>query len=106
MRATVILVATVVCVTIATGLNAQQPTVGATITTPKTIALHLPATVDGCLEFVEKVLEHALEADLLDDQIEQSEAELEEMENACHEKRFSDALQSAKTIADIVATNK
>ena len=68
--------------------------------------LEEPANVDSCLSLLERVIEHALAADMLDDQIEKSEAELERMETACYDKRFIEALDAAKTVALIVAANK
>ncbi len=65
-----------------------------------------PDSVDGCLGLLEKVIEHALGADMLDDQIDKSEAELERMESACYDKRFSEAVDAAKVVVNLVAANK
>lgn len=73
---------------------------------PEPLKLEEPASVDVCLGMLEKVIEHALGADLLDDQIDKSELELERMESACYDKRFPEALDAAKMIVAIVATNK
>lgn len=72
----------------------------------KPLALSLPADADDCLKTLEAVLEHALDADLLDDQIDETETHLEKLETACHDGRFPEALEEAKAIEKIVAMNK
>lgn len=72
----------------------------------RTLELKLPANVDECLRTLETVLEYAVEADLLDDQIEEAETHLEKLETACHDGRFDEALAEAKAVEKIVATNK
>ena len=72
----------------------------------KPLALALPANTDDCLKTLEAVLEHALDADLLDDQIDETETHLEKLETACHDGLFPEALEQARAIEKIVAMNK
>jgi hypothetical protein len=83
-----------------------EPEPGETAKLTQPLQFEEPATVDNCLNLLERIIEHALGADMLDDQIDKSEAELERMETACYEKRFPEALDAAKAIAGIVASNK
>ena len=83
-----------------------QSTESAPATMSQPPAMVQPADVDDCLAFVETVLVYAVDADLLDDQIEEAETELEKMEAACYSKRFDDALEFAKAIVTIVSSNK
>ena len=86
-------------------IRAEQAGSGAQKTLPP-LDLIEPKTTEACLELLESVLEHAEAADLLDDQIDKSEAELERMDIACHDKRFADALDAAKIVAAMISTNK
>lgn len=74
--------------------------------TPRAIELKLPASIDECLRTLESALEYAVEADLLDDQIDEAETHLEKLETACHDGRFAEALEEAKAVEKIVAMNK
>ena len=73
---------------------------------PRSLELQTPTSLDECLRTLEIVLEHAVEADLLDDQIDEAESHLEKLETACHEGRFDEALTEARAVVKIVATNK
>lgn len=73
---------------------------------PEPLVLALPATTEACLEMMEAVIDRATEADMLDDQVDKAEAELDMMEAHCHEKRFAEALESAKAVMTLVAANK
>ena len=73
---------------------------------PKTVQLVLPATTDDCIRTLESSLERALEADLLDDQIDEAEGIFEKLETACIDGRFDEALEQAKAIERLVAMNK
>ena len=114
MRATMSSAAVLIWMALASGLAAQQspadpaPALGAQDTPMviKPLVIELPSTVEGCLALFEAVLQHSLDADLLDDQVDEAEVELENMEGACLEKRFPNALSAAKVIAGILATNK
>lgn len=77
-----------------------------TLKAAKPLELALPGNTDDCLRTLEVVLEHALDADLLDDQIDEAEQHLEKLEIACHDGRFPEALEEAKAIQKIVAMNK
>lgn len=70
------------------------------------LALSLPESADGCLSMLEAIIERAAAADMLDDQIDKAEAQLERMEVHCLEKRFVEALESAKAVMALVAANK
>lgn len=72
----------------------------------KPLALTLPANSDECLKTLEAVLEHALAADLLDDQLNEAEGRFERLETACIEGRFSEALEHAQAIDKLVSMNK
>ena len=72
----------------------------------KQLSLKLPTSKDECLQTLEAVFAHALEADLLDDQAEEAELHLERLEAACIDGKFADAMIEAKAIEKIVATNK
>lgn len=65
-----------------------------------------PASTDDCLELLTAVVEFALDADMLDDQVDKAEEQLEEMETACHDRRFGDAVTAAKAVAQLIAANK
>jgi hypothetical protein len=73
---------------------------------PQPTALVLPATTDDCLQVMEVVLERTLAADLLDEQIEQAEVELARMEDNCLDQRFAEAVEAAREVERIVASNK
>lgn len=73
---------------------------------PRALELKVPANVDECLRTLEAVLEHAVEADLLDDQIDEAETHLEKLETACHDGRFDEAFAEAQAVQKIVSTNK
>lgn len=70
------------------------------------LVLEQPTSTDECLSTMDKVLERALHADLLDDQIEEAETELAKMEDHCLDQRFAEALEAAKAVAKILASNK
>lgn len=73
---------------------------------PRPLQLALPANTDECIRTLEKVLAHALDADLLDDQIDEAEGIFEKLETACIDGRFGDALEQAIAIERLVAMNK
>lgn len=73
---------------------------------PEPLVLSQPETTQGCLSMMEDVIEHAAAADMLDDQVDKAEEELERMERHCFEKRFADALDSARAVMALVAANK
>ncbi len=112
MRAKMSSAAVLIWMAFASGLAAQQPPADpepgtkAESPTAKPLVMELPSTVEECLALFEAVLEHTLDADLLDDQVDEAEAELENMEGACLEKRFPDAIGAAQVVAGILATNK
>lgn len=95
-------VASILLIAIAPGYAEEA----ATQKPPGVIELKLPANVDECLRTLEAVLESAVEADLLDDQIDEAEGHLEKLETACHDGRFSEALAKAQAVQKIVSTNK
>jgi hypothetical protein len=68
--------------------------------------LQLASTKEECLQTLELVLTRALEADLLDDQVEEAEKQLERFEVACIEGEFTVALTAARAIEKLVGTNK
>ena len=70
------------------------------------LVLVQPDSTEACLTTLEAVVERAEEADMLDDQVDEAEAELERMDAHCHEKRFSEALTSAKAVMALVVANK
>lgn len=70
------------------------------------LVLTQPVTIDDCLTTLETVLQRALEADLLDDRIDEAESHLDRFEAACHAGQFSDALAQAKAVEKLLATNK
>jgi len=74
--------------------------------TVKPLVLALPVSTDDCLKTLEAVLDHALAADLLDDQLDEAEGSFDKLETACIEGRFSDALEQAQAIEKLVAMNK
>lgn len=65
-----------------------------------------PDSTEACLQTLQAVIDRAEEADMLDDQADEAEAELERMDGHCHEKRFAEALTSAKAVLVLVAANK
>lgn len=73
---------------------------------PKGLTLNVPASTLDCLKTLESVLESALDADLLDDQMEEAELELEKLETACHDQKFNEAIQAAKAIEKLILANK
>ncbi len=72
----------------------------------KPLVLTLPASSGDCLKTLEAVLDHALAADLLDDQLGEAEGRFEKLETACIEGRFPDALEHAQAIVKLVSMNK
>lgn len=70
------------------------------------LVLTLPADTNSCLATMEAVLQRALETDLLDDQIDEAETHLDKLEAACHDGKFPEALERAKAVEKILATNK
>ena len=72
----------------------------------KPLALVLPINTDDCLKTLEAVLEHALSADLLDDQLDEAEGRFEQLETACIDGRFPEALEHAQAIAKLLSMNK
>lgn len=72
----------------------------------KPLHLVLPINTDDCLKTLEKVLERTLDADLLDDQIDEAEGRFEKLETACIDGRFAEALEEAVAIEKLVAMNK
>lgn len=73
---------------------------------PKPLVLVLPASTDDCLKTLEDVLERALGADLLDDQLDEAEGHFDKLETACIDGRFPDALEQALAIEKLVSMNK
>ena len=72
----------------------------------KALELALPASTEDCFKTLEAVLQRALDADLLDDQIDQAELHLDKLESACQDGKFSEALEEARALERILATNK
>lgn len=72
----------------------------------KPLVLVLPASTDDCLKTLEAVLDHALSADLLDDQLDEAEGRFEQLETACIDGRFPEALEHAQAIEKLVSMNK
>ncbi len=70
------------------------------------LVLVQPDSTEACLTTLEAVVERAEAADMLDDQVDEAEAELERMDGHCHEKRFAEALTSAKIVMALVTANK
>ncbi len=70
------------------------------------LVLVQPDSTEACLTTLEAIIDRAEEADMLDDQVDEAEAELERMDGHCHEKRFAEALISAKAVMALVAANK
>ena len=73
---------------------------------PEPIVLTLATSTEECLKTLEAIVERAEDADMLDDQVDEAEAELERMDSHCNEQRFDDALQSAKAVMALVDANK
>ncbi len=72
----------------------------------KPLVLALPVSTDDCLKTLEAVLDHALAADLLDDQLDEAEGRFDTLETACIEGRFPEALEQAQAIDKLVSMNK
>lgn len=72
----------------------------------KPLVLVLPVNTDDCLKTLEAVLEHALSADLLDDQLDEAEGRFDKLETACIDGRFPEALEQAQAIEKLVSMNK
>lgn len=72
----------------------------------KPLVLALPVNTDDCLKTLEAVLEHALSADLLDDQLDEAEGRFDKLETACIDGRFPEALEQAQAIEKLVSMNK
>lgn len=72
----------------------------------KPLVLVLPANTDDCLKTLEAVLERALSADLLEDQLDEAEGKFDKLETACIDGRFPEALEHAQAIEKLVAMNK
>lgn len=106
MRA--IVTAGVACLMLAVPCAAETDKSKEAASTPsaKPLTLKQPTSKDECLQTLEAVFAHALEADLLDDQAEEAELHLERLEVACLDGNFADALIEAKAVERIVATNK
>ncbi len=91
------------CIVLAAPLAAQEAPAEKPL---KPLSLSLPASTAECLKTLEVVVEHALDADLLDDQIDEAEVHLEKFEEACNDSRFADALAEAKAVEKLVKMNK
>lgn len=105
MRATLI-AAAFTCLLAAAPALAEQSKEAATDKPAKALALSLPASTDECLKQLEAVLEQALDADMLDDQVDEAEEHLEKLEAACHDGRFAEALSEAKAVEKLISMNK
>lgn len=103
MRA-VVLAAALATVLPAVALADDKPPTDPAAAQP--VVLTEPSTVEGCLKNLELLVESAHALDLLDDQIDQAEAELAKMEQHCLEKQFEAAMTAARAVQQIVATNK
>jgi hypothetical protein len=102
MRATTICLAALFAMAapcLAQDAKQDQPVKPAVVLTP-------PASTQECLEALATVLQRAVEANLLDDQIDAAETHLEKLEAACVDGRFAEALDEAKAIEKLLATNK
>lgn len=74
----------------------------------KTAALDvkLPTSKADCLALMEALVAHAEAADMLDDQVDATDAELERMETQCEESRFEEALAAARKVEAMIKANK
>lgn len=73
---------------------------------PEPLVLSQPETTEGCLSMLEDVIDHAAAAHMLDDQVDKAEEELAQLERHCFEKRFAEALDSARAVMALAAANK
>ena len=72
----------------------------------KPLSLVLPTNTKDCLATLEEIVQRAIEIDLLDDQVDETEAHLEKLEAACHDGNFAEALAEAKAIERILTMSR